>query len=124
MDPDHGIHLRTKSMARVTSGHPSNINRITPDRHRLGHETGQNRVKPVIRSRHGHISHGNMKFTRKDVISSGAREDGGDRKLRMIEALAELSDLGFAFMSRHFYRAEAGVLRFDCPSAVGVACSG
>jgi hypothetical protein len=35
--------------------------------------TGQNRVKPVIRSRHGHISHGYMKFTRKDVISSGAR---------------------------------------------------
>ena len=60
-------------MTRVTSGHSSNINRITPDPHRLGHETGQNRVKPVIRSRHGHISHGYMKFTRKDVISSGAR---------------------------------------------------
>jgi hypothetical protein len=71
-DPDHCIHLRAKSMTRVTSGHPSNINRITPDRHRLGHETGQNRVKPVIRSRPGHISHGYMKFTRK-TSSAAAR---------------------------------------------------
>ena len=31
---------------------------------------------------------------------------------------------GFCFMSRHFYRAEAGVLRFECSSGVGVACSG
>jgi len=67
-----GIHAPAKYMARAKTPHPSNINRITPDRHRLGHETGQNRVKPVIRSRHGHISHGYMKFTRKDVIGSGA----------------------------------------------------
>jgi hypothetical protein len=31
---------------------------------------------------------------------------------------------GFCFMSRHFYRAEAGVLRFECSPAVGVARPG
>jgi hypothetical protein len=51
-------------------------------------KTGQNRVKPIIRSRHGHISHGYMKFTRKDVISSGARSAdfiSSDVRARQVE---------------------------------------
>ena len=35
-----------------------------------------------------------------------------------------LRSAGFCFKLRHFYMAEAGVLRFECSSGVGVACPG